>query len=175
MIWIVVSWPQFCIGPGSGGGVTNDIVKRISITCPTAAFAFETAGLCLVALNSSGSTESQLRSQKLIGQERNADWLATALFSHWNIFLLKPCKILLTMFDILTWLWNHSVFFFCPQNQPSWDSNWPMCNWYQFPDICLWSIRGSWGAKDGDGWVGQQVQHPTIEISLRKRKLDDDA
>jgi hypothetical protein len=56
---------QFGIGPGSGGGVTNDIVKRISITYPTAACAFETAGLCLVALDSSGSTKSQLRSQKL--------------------------------------------------------------------------------------------------------------
>jgi hypothetical protein len=48
----------FGIGPGSGVGVTNDIVKRIAVTCPTAACAFETTGLCLIALNSSCSIES---------------------------------------------------------------------------------------------------------------------
>jgi hypothetical protein len=73
MIRIGGSLCQFGIGPGSGGGVTDDIVKRISVTYPTTVCAFETAGLCLVALNSSGSAENQLRSQKLIGQGWNAD------------------------------------------------------------------------------------------------------
>ena len=95
-IWIEAgefgSLCRFGIGPSRGCRVTNYIVKRISVTCPTTACTFETAGLCLVALDSSDSTKSQLRSQNLIGHGWNADWLAIALFSHRNIFLLKPCK-----------------------------------------------------------------------------------
>ena len=175
MIRIGGSLCQFGIGPGSGGGVTDDIVKRISVTYPTTVCEFETTGLCLVALNSSGSTESQLRSQSWLDkggmrtdllQHRSAIEIYSC-WSHGKSYL--PC--LTSWLDFGT---TPSFSFVLRANhlatligQYATDISFRIFAFVQFEEV------GS--AKDGDWRVRQYVQHPTIEINLRSRKLDDDA